>query len=153
MKRRLSYGGCSRWSRMKPTKSRQQSVKSSKLLLPLLDTPLFFFFFSSPARDLSLSIQEKRESDSKLFCERQTDGEGRGCVRWRQSLERNCRFPVLRVLATRNVEEAAPGIATSAAHNPAVMAFDSCDCSDNYTGDRAAFFAKSSSYKRQLQRR
>lgn len=57
-------------------------------------------------------------------------------------MERNCRFPVLRVLATRNVEEAAPGIASSAVHNPAVMAFDSCDCSDNYTGDRAVYCEK-----------
>lgn len=40
-----------------------------------------------------------------------------------------------------------PEIASSsAAHNPAVMAFDSYDCSDNCVGDRAAFFARDSSY-------
>lgn len=159
MKQRLSRG-CLRWPsqyprRRKPTKKQDGTLLNRQNRLPLVDTLRFFFFsffFLSVAYRPTLAHRRKTsDSKSKLFIEKNGGGwRAREDVRWRQSLERNCRFPVLRVLGTRSVEEAAPGIASSASHNPAVMAFDSYDCSDNCNDDRAAFFATSSSYQRQL---
>lgn len=125
-------------------KTRRHSVKSSESSSVRWYSPLFlFFFFSSPSR-----TGEERATWSRNFSSKRTaSGRGRAeDVRWRQSSERNCRFPVPRALGTRGVEEAAAGIASSASHNPAVMAFDSYDCSDNCNDDRAAFFTTGSSY-------
>lgn len=126
-------------------KARRHSVKSSKSSSVSWYAVIHLFFLPSPT-DPSSPAEEKRATRSRNFSSKRTaSGDGRAeDVRWRQSLERNCRFPVFRALGTRSVEKAAPGIASSASHNPAVMAFDSYDRSDNCNDDRAAFFASSS---------
>lgn len=154
------HGGYSD-GRTKPTESIRQSVKSSKPSLPSPPfpslpppPPLIPFLFAACARKtMRFRVETFHPATNSKRERRKAEGaRGRGREREVETIarERSCRFSPVRASSPGHARSGGggeaggcihpTGIASSAAHNPAVMAFDSYDCSDNCTGNPCHVF-------------